>query len=331
MRVSQSISLHTWARYESAWHSFARFCEFENIAIVWPIPLKLARSYVLWADGTARLSVNTIKAYLSALSQLQSLTRFGKGDFVSDSWIKILLKGKENAKVYEFAKFNKRKPVTFEILQLIGHQTMSSDWSEYTKTMIWALTLTAFWGSFRMGELLTSSQTHFDDCTNLTWNDVSFKQDGSVVVRIKSPKNAVFPGQFVDLFPCSQDIAYCPIFYLKKLKISQAKLGIHSPSFSPFLLQDGSLLASGQFVCIISDLLKPLNILSETDVITGHSFRFGIPSTLAALRDPELSSDVSIWGRWTSSAYHSYIKLVADQKRKIFERISRYLFNKVSH
>jgi hypothetical protein len=52
---------------------------------------------------------------------------------------------------------------------------------------------------------------------------------------------------------------------------------------------------------------------------------------LAALWDPELSSDVSIWGRWTSSAYHSYIKLVADQKRKIFERISRYLFNKVSH
>jgi hypothetical protein len=58
--------------------------------------------------------------------------------------------------------------------------------------MIWSLSLIAFWGSFRMGELLTSSQTQFDDCTNLTWNDISFKQDGSAVIRIKSPKNAVF-------------------------------------------------------------------------------------------------------------------------------------------
>jgi hypothetical protein len=115
---------------------------------------------------------------------------------------------------------------------------------------------------------------------------------------------------------------------LKKLKLSQAKLGIHSQSFSPFILQDGSLFASNQFVHVISDLLKPLDVLNETDVITGHSFRFGIPSTLAALRDPELSSDVSIWGRWTSSAYQSYVKLVTDQKRKIFERISHYLFNK---
>jgi hypothetical protein len=330
LRVSQSISLHTWARYESAWHSFVRFCEFENIAIVWPIPLKLIRLYVLWADGEAGLSASTIKAYLSALSQLQSLTGLGKGEFVSDSWIKILLKGKENAKVYEFAKVSKRKPVTFEILQLIGHQIMSSNWPEYTKNMIWSLSLVAFWGSFRIGELLTSSQNQFDNCTNLTWNDILFKQDGSVVIRIKSPKNAIFPGHFVDLFPCSQDIAYCPIYYLKNLKLSQAKLGIHLQSFSPFILQDGSLFASNQFIHVISDLLEPLGVLNETDVITGHSFRFGIPSTLAALRDPELSSDVSIWGRWTSSAYQSYVKLVTDQKRKIFERISHYLFNKNS-
>jgi hypothetical protein len=74
------------------------FCEFENIAIVWPIPLKLIRLYVLWADREASLSVNTITAYLSALSQLQSLTGLEKGEFVSDSWIKILLRGKKTPK-----------------------------------------------------------------------------------------------------------------------------------------------------------------------------------------------------------------------------------------
>jgi len=82
------------------------------------------------------LSVNTVKAYLCALSQLQSLTGFGKGKFVSDPWVKILLKGKENAKFYESAEFNKVKPVLFEILRLIGHQIMRCDWSEYIKVVL---------------------------------------------------------------------------------------------------------------------------------------------------------------------------------------------------
>jgi hypothetical protein len=33
-----------------------------------------------------------VKAYLSSLSQLQNLTGFGKGNFVSDLWVKIKLR-----------------------------------------------------------------------------------------------------------------------------------------------------------------------------------------------------------------------------------------------
>ncbi len=57
--------------------------------VVWPISLKIIKSYVIWADNAALLSVNTIKTYLSALSQLQNLTGFGKGEFVSDSWVRF--------------------------------------------------------------------------------------------------------------------------------------------------------------------------------------------------------------------------------------------------
>ncbi len=77
---------------------------------------------------------------------------------------------------------------------------------------------------------------------------------------------------------------------------------------------------------MISDLLEPLNVLGPNDSITGHSFRFGIPSTLTLIDDPELDSDVQIWGRWTSEAFRSYMKLVTDQKKRIFDKISNYLF-----
>ncbi len=90
----------------------------------------------------------------------------------------------------------------------------------------------------------------------------------------------------------------------------QTKLRIHSELFPPFLFEVGRLLNTNHFIRIIFELLHPIHILSSEDTITSHNFRFGIPSTLTALRDPELTSDVSIQGRWTSSAHQSYVRLV---------------------
>jgi len=106
---------------------------------------------VCWADFHAHLSPSSIKTYLSCLSQL-----IENSEFLHDHWIKSFLKGAENAKFYELVKFSKRKPVTFDILTLIGHQIMSSQWSEFHKTLFWTISLLLFWGSFRAGELLSN-------------------------------------------------------------------------------------------------------------------------------------------------------------------------------
>jgi hypothetical protein len=325
-RVSQSLTVHSWARYESAWHSFLKFCNSESKEVVWPISVDLARLYVCWADSSAHLAPATIKAYLSCLSQLHFLTGFGKPEFLHDSWIKAILKGAENAKFYEAKGFSKRKPVTFDILALIGHQIMSSSWAEHHKSLFWSLSLLLFWGSFRAGELLPTNWATFDPKTDLTWDDIIFRSDNSLVIRIKSPKTANFPGQFVDIFPCTQNPAYCPVFHLKRFrKFAESCNFLHNET-AVFRTIDGDIVFTSQFIQLISDLLEPLNVLGPNDSITGHSFRFGIPSTLTLINDPELDSDVQIWGRWTSEAFRSYMKLVTDQKRRIFNKISNYLF-----
>jgi hypothetical protein len=256
------------------------------------------------------------------------LTGFDKAEFFHDNWIKSFLKGAEHAKFYESARFNKRKPVTFDILTLIGHQIMSSQWSEFHKTLFWTISLLLFWGSFRAGELLPTCRSEFDPKTDLTWDDIIFRSDGSIVIRIKSPKTACFPGQFVDLFPCPNNVAYCPVFYLKKYRCLSMQMQLFHHHSSVFRSMDGNIVFTTQFIQLISDLLKPLHILGPYDVITGHSFRFGIPSTLASFQDPDLDSEARIWGRWTSEAFQSYIKLVSDQKRRIFNKISNFLFLK---
>jgi len=181
---------------------------------------------------------STIKAYLSCLSQLLTLTGFDKAEFFHDNWIKSFLKRAEHAKFYELAKFNKRKPVTFDILTLIGHQIMSSQWSEFHKTLFWTISLLLFWGSFRAGELLPTCRNEFDPKTDLTWDDIIFRSDGSIVIRVKSPKTACFPGQFVDLFPCPNNVAYCPVFYLKKYRCLSMQMQLfhnHSSVFVPWM------------------------------------------------------------------------------------------------
>jgi hypothetical protein len=170
------------------------------------------------------------------------------------------------------------------------------------------------------------SELTFDPKTNLTWDDIIFHSDGSIIVRIKSPKTATFPGQFVDIFPCIQNSAYCPVSNLKKFRQFALKHNFLKNGTAVFRSSDGNVVFTSQFVQLVSDLLQPLHVLGPNDVITGHSFRFGIPSTLALINSPELDSDVQIWGRWTSEAFKSYMKLVTDQKKRIFEKISRYLF-----
>jgi hypothetical protein len=68
--------------------------------------MSIARQYVCWADFSVHLAPATIRAYLSCFSQLHFLTGFEKPEFLSDGWIKSVLKGAENAKFYEQTNFN---------------------------------------------------------------------------------------------------------------------------------------------------------------------------------------------------------------------------------
>ena len=64
-----------------------------------------------------------------------------------------------------------RLPITVHILEKI-HTTLI-DSSDPDKTAIWAIAATAFFGFFRLGELLPASQTAFHPARSLAWGDVA--------------------------------------------------------------------------------------------------------------------------------------------------------------
>ena len=96
-----------------------------------------------------------------------------------------------------------------------------------------------------------------------------------------------------------------------------------------FIHEDGSNYTK---VELNSDLESLLSIYPELqnprDLIRGHSFRAGLSTILSLLGFSE--EEIKSWGRWTSSAFLSYIKdqthrkKVAEKLKNTFESI----FNK---
>jgi hypothetical protein len=145
---SQSLTVRSWKRYESAWNSFVNFSSSNKIPFEWPIPLKNIRLYASWADSVCKLAPSTSKTYISALSKLHLLSGLEMSSFLTDPWLKNFLKGAENAQVYDRPFPAKKIVISFPILQLLGHAITDSDWSHYSKLLFWSTSLFLFFGSF---------------------------------------------------------------------------------------------------------------------------------------------------------------------------------------
>jgi hypothetical protein len=326
-RIAQSLTSSSWSRYETALKSFQNFLSSENSTLTWPISKDEVVKYVAWADSHCHLAACSIKTYLSNLSQIQKLLGFNTDGIFNSKWIKSYLRGMENAKIYDVPDGPTRRPITFQILQLIGHQIFDSNWVFSSKQTVWAACCLAFWGSFRLKEILPPSKTFFEPQTDLLWTDIHFCEQTSMIVHVKSPKTSGFPGHFIDLFSVP-DTAYCPVKQLQILKENQIQNKIFCPDRPVFSLTDQVFLTTKSLIQSINAFLKPLHLLNQSDSISGHSFRQGIPSLLASSPGSLSKLELQLWGRWDSSAFKSYLKLKKDQKHDIFKKIVSQIFSK---
>ena len=48
--------------------------------------------------------------------------------------------------------------MTLELLKILGHEIAKTDWPENSKQVLWCACTTAFFGSFRLGEILPKSE-----------------------------------------------------------------------------------------------------------------------------------------------------------------------------
>jgi hypothetical protein len=228
-----------------------------------------------------------------------------------------MLKGAKNLATYNEICKPAKFVMSFHLLKLIGHEIAKSDWDKDRKLVTWTACCVAFFGSFRLGEILPREGSE-NSWENLKWKQVVFTQKNSVIINIKFPK--VFrnnKGDFVDLFQLKNSDC-CPYTALKKLAFYHEKNVINNDAV--FAFSNGEPLTPKKFTDTVKGLLSK-HVGNAANQLTGHSFRAGIPAALA--EHPDLASDheIMIWGRWSSSSFRVYTRLKHEAKLSIFKKI----------
>jgi hypothetical protein len=278
------------------------------------IEVGISKGYVNWALTKKKLSPDTVKIYLSDL-RLAHKIRSVNPIFENDFFIKAMLKGAKNVSLYTNITKKSKFVMSFPLLRIIGHEIALSNWSSDSKLVFWTACCVAFFGSFRLSEILPISENNIE---NLTWSQIKFTNMGSVVINIRFPKvirNST--GDFVDLFEIKNSM-FCPLSSLKALALQ--KSSEIEKNLPVFRFANGKNLNPKVFTSTVVSLLER-HIGGAAKNFSGHSFRAAILSALANSPNLASDSDIMLWGRWSSESYKAYVRLKHNARKEIFNKI----------
>ena len=316
--LSASYSCSTWKRHEAAFNSFRVF-ESHSGSVKWPITVDTLLDYSTWLANHRKVKASTIESYLSSLKSLHELKGFPSKSF-DNPLLKAVIRGIDNLELYDCNPKHTRKVMTLPLLKLLGHEIAGTSWSENSKLTVWCASTVAFFGCFRMGEILPAESGNTDD--TLLWQDVKIYDESHVLFHIKTPKSKNKQGEFVDIFRVKGH-GVCPVMAITKLRSS---LPLQCSKNPVFMFENGTLLTMKKFNNILQTLLTP-HIGHHAQQMSCHSFRAGIPSTLAKFPDLANSQDIKGWARWKGEDYNRYTRLEVNRRRHIFTKVMSILNN----
>ena len=176
--------------------------------------------------------------------------------------------------------------------------------------MLWAASLTAFFGFCRSGEITLPQDGGYDPGIHLSYRDVAVDNPGqpriiSLLLR-RSKTDQVGKGVKVILGRTSHDL--CPVAAVLDYLGSRG-----SDAWPLFRWSDGRLLTRTHFVEEVRIAYLPAKNFA------GHSFCIGAATTAVAAGVED--STIQALGRWNSSAFLRYIRA----SPKTLEGVSRVL------
>ena len=314
-----SASKVTWAKHCSAWKLYDEFCQFYNVKFELPVSIGYARAFATWAVSKRKLKNTTVKSYLSSLNVAHTLSGSFSSNLNSDPCVKLAMRGAENIANVNGACKTDRLPMNIHLLNILRHRISELPWSPFSKQIFWTACTLCFFTSCRMGELVPSQERNFDASTTLLWDNVREINNTEFIMFVPYSKTTGFKGKIVDIFEIKGD-KNCPAAAIRKLRKMMREKTDFKSNVPVFSFHSGKNLTKKQINLWLSSLLE--DFVDSNHKITGHSFRAGIPSSLACYPD-EFPDNVM----WESNSYKLYIKHEREGKRALFGKIVKCLYN----
>jgi hypothetical protein len=124
-------------------------------------------------------------------------------------------------------------------LKRLRTKIFATKWENFNKWAFWGACLVAFFGSFRLGELLSPKSNSFDKKSTLRGKNVVFhKKSNHWTIWIKSPKSNNPQGEKVYLFPFHNP-DYCPVDILLRYSILKENHGLSDKKLPFFRFLSG--------------------------------------------------------------------------------------------
>ncbi len=205
------LASSTQKTYGAALRRFYTFCTTFNVSTPFPVTEHLLCTFASFLADQG-LAPQTGKAYISAVQSMQ--ISLGLQDPREQSSLPILRGIQAGISRARMGKGHPSRiclPITARVLEQIRLGLASS--SHPHKGPLWAIACTAFFGFFRLGELLPEPSRSFDPTVSLTWGDVAAdnqNQPTMIRIHLKRSKCDQF-GVGVDVILGRTGNALCPV------------------------------------------------------------------------------------------------------------------------
>jgi hypothetical protein len=293
--ISKGVAPSTLKAYTSAWSAFLMFCFSFQIPI-FPILISTVCSFLVFNFENRNLKISSIRRLLAGIQFYAKYYNPNIQSFFSDSSIRLLLRGfaKSSRKTTD-----KRLPITLPLLQRLIVSVRNGLFSTYLNILLEAVFLSAFYGFMRPGEF-TSDTNKFDPGRGISFADLRFGPKFFTLFLKHTKSDAQGSGATLTLSKINNN--FCPFSAMVKF----LKIRPRTSKFAPlFLLPNGAPLSKAFFKSHLTTVIKSCSL--SPSLYTGHSFRIGA-ATSAAERGISTSA-IKIMGRWSSSAFESYVRL----------------------
>ncbi len=291
---------------------YTQFCMIYTIQSPFPVYERLLCYFATYL-AKRNLAPQTIKSYLAAVRNAQ--IAMGLPDPRDQSSMPLLKRvqagiSRIRLQAGKSAKTT-RLPITFDILRRI-----CTAWSSTPdRVVLCAVATLAFFGFFRLGELLPASRSAWKAGTDLAWGDVAVDDRHTprmVQIHLKQSK-CDQSGAGADVVVGRTEADVCPVgavtLYLQS----------RGDDAGPFFLDhDSETVTKPWFVQQVRKALQDLNLPAH--LYAGHSFRIGA-ATSAALSGVE-DSLIQTLGRWHSAAFLKYIRTPKSQLASVSKKLA---------